>query len=300
LERILQMSMKSLRTGLAAAVGGAVLVAGLLMGASLARAQTSDDSGSSDQTGGDTLERVCDRVVDWGHRWLVTAEDVASELGMSLDELKDQLAAGATLEDIATEAGMDPDELVSVLREKATEAVDDAVAEGDLTEEQGEALKERIESFDLGDGMFLGNRGFGFRGHHGIPLLGDLGDALDGVDLGSLREQLQSGATLDEALENLGVDLEELATQIRDNAIARLDDMVEQGRISQEQADAIKERLESIDLSQGVPFGLRGPGFGFRDFGLDGLRGPHGDHRGFSHDQDSTDDSAVQGALLNV
>ena len=309
------MNTRSLRTGLAAAVGGAVLVTGLLLGASFAFAQDSGVSDATDEVTEDdqvteddrAAKPECDR--DRVHIGFGDLDEIAAEFGLSMDELKEMLADGSTLEEIAADAGVDLEEMVADLRTKALEKIDDAVAEGDLTEEQADRIKERIESFEFGDGL-LGRRGFDFRGDRGFPFLGSIGGLLEDVDLDALREELESGASLDEALEGLGVDVGQLLEEALETATAHLDDLVADGSLTQERADEIKERLESIDLTEGLPFGIRD--FRLRDldmdgfdFDFDGFRGHRHRGRGFGffgggNGDAEADDSNADGVLLDI
>ena len=55
----------------------------------------------------------------------------------------------AVIEDAARELGVTPTELSDALEEALENRVDEAVADGRLTEEQGEALKEKLESQEI-------------------------------------------------------------------------------------------------------------------------------------------------------
>ncbi len=319
------MNTRSLRMSIAAAMGGAVLLAGLLVGASFALAQEDDqpeptETETEESVDGDCLEHGFGFLKDRTHLWSGNLDDVFAELDLTMEELKDLIADGATLEEIAAEAGIDLDAVLADLRADALASVDDAVAEGDLTEEQGDAIRERIESFNLEDGGLFGPRGFGFNpdrfglddlnfeGHRfgfgSFGGFGDLGDMLSGVDIDALREQLESGATLDEILDAAGIDVEELATQAREEALAHLDQMVADGHISQERADSMKEMLEGIDFSDGLPFGFGGfrLGDGLPRFDMDGFEGRRGHGHGFGFfggddvDEDGNAEETLQDA----
>ena len=274
------MNMKSLRTGLTAAVGGAVLVAGLILGATLATAQDAEEV--------DPLDRLFGFVEDLAQQGASGELDVES------------------LEQIAADLTAEVEPLLDEIREKALDAIDEAVRLEAITEEQADRLRERVESYQLPENFPFGHRRFGFgmlpdvelpegfpfegrdfrlplEGFDFRPFDGFL-DELD-LDLSDLRDQLESGATLDEALENLGIDLEQLVADAREEALARIDDLVAEGELSEERADAIREMLEGIDLSEGLPFGLRDFRFHFELPDLDrngeGFFGPHGRGHGF-------------------
>lgn len=307
------MNAKRLRTSVAAAMGGAVLLAGLLVGASFALAQETEEPEIAVE--GDTLTRGFHLFREGARMLGGGLERIAEELGTTPDELWAQLGEGATLEDIATAAGVDLDAILEQVHQEALAEIDQQVEDGNLTQEQADSIKERIESHNPGDGFMSGLRGpRGFRG--GPPedfdgegrLFGGMrgpggfggffGDLDLGVDLAELGDLLKSGMTLDEALDSLGVDLDALVADATELALAHIDELVAEGKMTQDQADQIKERIEGIDLTDGFPFGLRGLNFDC-DLDMDGFGSHHGNGFGFFGDE-GVDDTNAEEALLNV
>ena len=74
----------------------------------------------------------------------VEGEEVADLLGLTTDELRAGLTDGKSLADIATEQGVTTDELTAFLVAQATEAIDQAVADGDVDPERAEQAKEQL------------------------------------------------------------------------------------------------------------------------------------------------------------
>ena len=269
------MSIKSLRTGIAAAMGGAILLAGLLVGASIALADESDTTETTVE------EKNADRCR--GHLHGLT-EELAAELGISLDEIKELLRDGATLEEVATELGIDLDAALESVRERILTELDERVASGDVSEERADDIRQRIEEFELGE-FPMGPRGFREfgRGFGDVRGFGGFDFDFD-FDFGELREKLESGMSLDEALEDLGVDLEETLEDAQAEVLERIDELVTDGIITQERADQIKEMIEGFELGDGFPFGPHGFKFdfdfeGFEDFDFGEFRDRDG--RGF-------------------
>lgn len=89
---------------------------------------------------------------------------------------------------------------------------------------------------------------------------------------GDVDPAAERAAFLEDAAERLGVEPDELETALREAAVARVDEAVESGRLTEEQAAELKERIRSGE------FGL--PGIGLRG-GPPGPGGP--EHRGFGH-----------------
>jgi hypothetical protein len=267
------MNVKSLRTGVAAAVGGAVLVGGLLLGASIATAQNSDSSQLNDSTRTTVPEQSSDGGEGLMHRdGCQFFQDLADRLGIDLDQLQQQIEGGSNLQQLLKDAGIDP-----------------------------ESLPRRPGNGPMSDfGNGSGPGALPFLGHFGNWF----GDLNLGIDLGGLRDRLESGMTLEEALTDMGVDVDSAVAQAKQAARDRIDQLLTDGRITSERADELKQMVDEFDLSQGFPFGLDRPGVGRSDDGSH-LRGPGRGFRFFDNRRDDgsgsgTDGSSAAGVLLNV
>lgn len=144
---------------------------------------------------------------------------------------------------LAEKLGISQEELQAAIDDTGLEIVDEAVAEGNLTEEQGDRIRDRIES---GDGLFaFGGFGRGFAlGLHVGHLAASLDDLADfmGMDADELRDAVADGQTLAEVAQAQGVSEDDLKAFLLDKYEERLAQTVEDGEITQEQAD---EKLES-------------------------------------------------------
>jgi len=99
-------------------------------------------------------------------------EAIAEALGLTAKELSTQLWGGKTLAELAEKAGID----LQALRDAATaaqmdavrEAIQQAVEDGDISQEQADWLIEGLDNGYWGGHRFGGWGGFGGRGHsHG-------------------------------------------------------------------------------------------------------------------------------------
>lgn len=68
----------------------------------------------------------------------------ATYIGVSADELRQELQAGKTLAQVATEHGKTRDGLVAALTDAANAAIDQAVTDGRITAERAAELKQRV------------------------------------------------------------------------------------------------------------------------------------------------------------
>lgn len=182
----------------------------------------------------------------------------------------------AVIDDAAAQLGVQPSALSDALEKALENRVDEAVKAGRLTEEQGAALKDRIRS---GDTPFIfggfGHRGFGF-GHFGhFGHVGNLDTAATylGLTEAQLRERLAKGDTLAEIAKTESKSVDGLVQALVKAPRGRIDDAVADGRLTQAQANELRNNLEEriTDLVNGeLPekrFGFdRGFGLGFDRF----------------------------------
>jgi len=95
-------------------------------------------------------------------------EDVAEVLGLTTEELRDRLGEGQTLAAIAGAEGVDVQAVVDAIVAAHQERLDQAVADGDLTQEEADERAAALEEHarDIVDGAFerrMGREG-GMRG----------------------------------------------------------------------------------------------------------------------------------------
>ena len=170
----------------------------------------------------------------------------------------------AVLDSAAKKLGISSTKLSDALKQALAERVDAAVAAGRLTKEQGDAIKQRINSGDFP--LFGGRHERGF-GHGGF--IGKLDAAADylGLTEAQLRTQLESGKSLAQVAQAQGKPVSGLVDALVAAAKKRLDEAVAAGRLTKAQADemlaGLRTRITSLVNSTG-PAGR--PHFGFRHF----------------------------------
>jgi hypothetical protein len=133
----------------------------------------------------------------------------------------------AALADVAARVGVSEQELRDAFQAEALERLDQAVADGRLTEEQAAGIREDIES----------GEGSGFRAHHGPhhgpggPFALGLQTAAEYLELepAALLEQLRSGKTLAEVAEEQGKSVDGLEDVLVAEARERIHEIVTEG-----------------------------------------------------------------------
>ncbi len=228
----------------------------------------------------------------WGHgdgdeRLNALAEKVAETLGTDAEETADAISqaqqnlrdearqeslndlAGRVAETLGTDAEETANAIESVSREMFTEALEeklqDAIDDGRITEEQAQEYRDRADSYS---GWYGFGHGFkGFRGGDSEEFANRVGEELD-VDGGDVKDAIE------QALSDIG----------REALEGRLQDAVDDGRITQERADEILDDYDSGDTRW---FNKRG------HHGRHGFKGHWGRSRGHHGNGHSDSDATA-------
>ena len=148
----------------------------------------------------------------------------------------------AVVNDAARQLGVQPSELSAALRKALANRVDEAVEAGRLTKAEGDALKARIDSGEVP--LFGGpHRGFGRfgRGPHFHLHSLDAAASYLGLTEAQLRTQLNSGKTLAQVARDREKSVDGLVDALVEAQNEKLDQAVEAGRLTQAQANEIKQ-----------------------------------------------------------
>lgn len=168
----------------------------------------------------------------------------------------------AVVEDAARQLGVQPAELTEALRTALKNRIDAAVAAGRLTEEQGEAMKQRVDDDELPlfGGPGLGHHG---RGHHGLGIAVAAAADYLGVTEAELRAAAREGRSPAEVARAEGKSVDGLVDALVRAATERLDEAVADGELTRERRDelvaGLRERItEAVNAEPPRGFGLRG------------------------------------------
>ena len=149
---------------------------------------------------------------------------------------------GRFREAVAGILGISVEEYDAAVEQAREQVVGEALDEGWLTEEQAEKMQERFEQGPggrMGGGFMKPPRGFMGRGE--TSLVGVAAEALD-MSVENLHAELKDGKTIAEVAEEKGVDTQ----GIIDTYLAQLEESlaqsVEDGKITQNQADWMLEQ----------------------------------------------------------
>jgi len=198
---------------------------------------------------------------------------MAEALGLTVEELDTARDEGKSLLEIAEAQGVDMANVEEAMRAAGDQLIDQAVADGLLTQEQADTIRQRWG--DIGDRGPLGRLGlFPFFGNDQAEAYRErtqeaLANAL-GLSVEEPDAARDEGKSLLEIAEAQGVDMADVQDALKTAGQERLDQAVADGTLTQEQADSIRQHMEDMS-GEGMPNpeGPRGEGFA-------GLGGPGG------------------------
>lgn len=163
----------------------------------------------------------------------VAAESGSSTTGEGLRE--------SFLSRLAGNLGISRDTLDQAITTAGNETVDDAVSNGDLTQQQGDALKQRVTdgtAFAFGKGHGRSGRAMFGHGDGMATIASTLGITTD-----ELHAELQAGATMEEVITGHGSTVETVVDALVAEAKVDLDQAVADGKLTQAQADEMLANL---------------------------------------------------------
>lgn len=162
------------------------------------------------------------------------------------------------LDQLASNLGIQRSALDSAITSAGNSTADAAVQQGTLTQAQADALKQRVQSGDVG-ALFGGHGGRG--GMRGGPELAGVRQAmLDAaakalnITTDELKTQLRSGQTLAQLAQAHNTTEQAVTDAALAAAKTQLDQAVTNGTLTQAQADAVYAELQQHGLM------LKGPG----------------------------------------
>jgi hypothetical protein len=150
------------------------------------------------------------------------------------------------LNDAAGRLGVSSAKLDAALKAAAIDRVDAALAAGQITQAQADAMKAAIDAgkLPLGFGGGFGSRGGLHAGFHGGDVL-DAAATYLGLTADQLRTQLESGKSLADVAKAQGKSVSGLEQAIVSAVQARLDQAVADGRLTGDQRDQILSDLKA-------------------------------------------------------
>lgn len=149
---------------------------------------------------------------------------------------------------LASDLGKKPDQVQKAVSDALNQTLADAVKAGDLTQQQADAIKARKNAGDLCSGPVAGI-GRGAAGRAGLAKIGmaEYAKAL-GISQQELQQDLAGGKTIKDIAASKGMDENAFRSSLANAVKADLDPRVASGKLTQQQEDAVLNRIKTGPL----------------------------------------------------
>ena len=205
-------------------------------------------------------------------------EAIAAELGISVEELESARSEGTPLWALVDELGADMAAVREAMESVRQAAIDQALAEGAISEEQAERLRNGRGPWRQGPaGPFYGE-GPGMNLVDANVMHQAIADAL-GISVEELEAARAEGTSLMALAEEQGVEIEAVRAAMEAVREEAINQALAEGAISEEQAEWLLSR-PAFGQGHGP---LNGPCSGEGPFGGHGPGGAHGPHGNAGH-----------------
>ncbi len=177
------------------------------------------------------------------HMHVAAIRAVAEELGLDPSEIVSHLRDGGTIADLAEQEGVDPAALEASLVARTTEAINDAAANGMISEERAAGLLGRVPA--VVHRFVTEPHERAGRHHRGRERLRELAtvvaDAI-GIEPGQLRDELAGGGSIAGVATAHGVDPGDVESALLAAIAERIEAAVAAGNLDQARTAEIRER----------------------------------------------------------
>jgi len=171
---------------------------------------------------------------------------VAQETGLDPADIMTQVREGSTLAEVITNSGGDVEAVTASIVSAVTTRVQDAVAAGNMTQEQADTILASLEENVTSalNGEFVPGQGPIGRALRGAQILIDAAAEATGLDQQEILTQLRAGSTLADIITANGGDVDAVVAAAVASATEQINTAVSEGRITQEDADT---RIASLE-----------------------------------------------------
>ncbi|MFC5453184.1 hypothetical protein [Paenibacillus aestuarii] len=164
-----------------------------------------------------------------GRKWPIV-EESANILGIDKEAMMKSLKDGKSIVQIAAEKGVSEADLTAKLQQLRTSKIEAAVKDGQLTAEQGDHMKQRLNEhlkFILNEKNLFAKEQHGKWHRHGLkPDKEKLAQTL-GMSKEELRAQLKAGKSLTEIAKAKGMSKDKLVATIKEQLTPSIEQMVD-------------------------------------------------------------------------
>jgi transposase-like protein len=169
----------------------------------------------------------------------VAGETAATTIGVTPEELRNQVRSGKTIAQVSTEHGVDPNTVVTAIVTVLTQKIDQKAAEGTVDANRAAQAKQKLPDFA---NRFVNET----KRHRGYRILKDALQAAAneiGVSEAELKDALKNGKSIAQVAKDHDKSVDDAVDAIVKAATTEIDQAVKDGKLDSKKADEIKKKL---------------------------------------------------------
>jgi uncharacterized protein (DUF433 family) len=169
----------------------------------------------------------------------VAAQTAAATIGISPDDLRNQVRGGKTVAQIATEHNVDPSTVVNAIVAALTQQIDQKAAAGTIDAGRADQAKQKLP--DVAN-RFV-NETKQRRGHRILKDAVQAAAKEIGVSVNELKDARKSGKSIAQVAKDHNKSVDDVVNAIVKAATSDVDQAVKDGKLDSQKADQIKQKL---------------------------------------------------------
>jgi transposase-like protein len=170
----------------------------------------------------------------------VAGQTAAATIGVSPEELRNQVRSGKTVAQVSTEHGVDPANVVNAIVAALTQQIDQKAAAGTVDAARAEQAKQKVPELA---NRFVNNTKPQRRGHRVLKDAVQAAAKEIGVSENDLKQALKDGKSIAQVAKEHDKSAGDVVDAIVKKATSAIDQAVKDGKLDSEKADEIKQKL---------------------------------------------------------
>ncbi len=170
----------------------------------------------------------------------VAGQTAAATIGVSPEELRNQVRSGKTVAQVSTEHGVDPANVVNAIVTALTQQIDQKAASGTVDAARAEQAKQKVPALA---NRFVNETKSHRRGHRVLKDAVQAAAKEIGVSENDLKEALKDGKSIAQVAQDHNKSVDDVVDTVVKAATSDIDQALKDGKLDSQKADQIKQKL---------------------------------------------------------
>jgi hypothetical protein len=170
----------------------------------------------------------------------IAGQTAAATIGVSPEELRNQVRSGKTVAQVSTEHGVDPANVVNAIVTALTQQIDQKAAAGTGGAARAEQAKQKVPDLAY---RFVNNTKSHRRGHRVLKDAVQAAAKEIGVSESDVKQARKDGKSIAQVAKEHDKSVDDVVNAVVNAATSDVDQAVKGGKLDSQKADQIKQKL---------------------------------------------------------